>query len=356
MTPAAIRTPTTELARFCAAIFESLRLGQADAALTAGSLVEADLRGVSSHGVIRTKIYADRLAAGVVNATPHVRAVRETRTTAVVDGDNGMGQIVGAHAMRLAIAKAEAEGGPSVVSVRGSNHYGTAAWFAEMACPHDMIGLSTTISGINHMVPWGGAETRLGNNPFAVAFPRRGGPAIVLDMACSVAARGKIMVAAKEGQKIPEGWAVGPDGAPTTDAATALAGFVSPVGGPKGYALTLTMGLLSTMLSGAGFGSEVTHQYEDLETPQNTGHLMIALPIAAFEDVETYLARIEKAAQEVLGVRRAAGVERIYLPGQREAELRDARRRSGVPLPRDVLRDLDALGAARGVAPLGRTK
>ena len=181
------------------------------------------------------------------------------------------------------------------------------------------MAIAYTIGGINHMVPWGGAEPMLGNNPFAVAFPLRGEAPLVLDMACSVAARGKIIVAAKEGVPIPEGWAVDRDGVPTTDARKALEGFVTPVGGPKGYALTLTIGLLSTMLSGAGFGSEVTHMYDDFERPQNIGHLFGALPIAAFEDLDTYYARMAKAAREVRSVRKAPGVDRISLPGEREA-------------------------------------
>jgi LDH2 family malate/lactate/ureidoglycolate dehydrogenase len=259
------------------------------------------------------KVYTDRLRAGALNPRPVTRTIRESRPTAVVDGDNGLGQIVGAHAMYLAIEKGRA-GDPAFVAVRDSNHYGAAAWYTEMACAAEMIGLSFTIGAINHMIPWGGAEAMLGNNPFAVALPRKGAPPIDLDMACSVAARGKFMVAAKERKAIPEGWAVGPDGGPTTDPVTALAGFVSPVGGAKGYALTLTIGLLSTMLSGAAFGSEVTDLYDDFDRWQNVGHLQGVIPIAAFIDVADYYRRVDKAAADITGVRRAAGVDRIYLP------------------------------------------
>jgi LDH2 family malate/lactate/ureidoglycolate dehydrogenase len=321
----------------------------ADARLAAESLVEADLRGVESHGMVRLPIYAERLRRGAIAARPEIRVVRRTRSSAVVDGGNGMGQVVGAYAMRLAIGLAR-EGEPAFVSVRHSNHFGAAAWFVELAVPHDLIGFAYTIGGINHMVPWGGAEPMLGNNPFAVAFPLRGEAPLVLDMACSVAARGKIIVAAKEGVPIPEGWAVDRDGVPTTDAAKALEGFVTPVGGPKGYALTLTIGLLSTMLSGASFGTEVTHMYEDFERPQNIGHLFGALPIAAFEDLDTYYARMAKAAREVRGVRKAPGVDQISLPGEREARLAEERRRDGVPVPREVLEELAATGRVFGIA------
>lgn len=167
-------------------------------------------------------------------------------------------------------------------------------------------------------------------------------------MACSVAARGKIIVAAKEGTPIPADWAVGPDGRPTTDAVEALKGFVQPVGGPKGYALTLVIGLLSTMLSGAFFGSEVTHMYDDFERPQNIGHLFGVLPIHLFEDVDVYKARMAKAARDVRSVRRAPAVDRVYLPGEREALSKIALSRSGIALGVGVLKELNEMGARYG--------
>ncbi len=347
----AARVPDAALTGFCAACLRAVGVPGPDAEAAAVNLVEADLRGVHSHGVVRLPIYVQRLAAGAINPRPRISVVRETATSLVVDGDNGLGQVVGMAAMRMVIDKARAGGGACVfASVRNSNHYGAAAYYAEMALPHGMIGISTTIGGINHMVPWGGAEAMLGNNPFAIAMPAGAEPPVVLDMACSVAARGKIIVAAKEGRPIPGDWAVGPDGQPTTDAARALEGFVQPVGGPKGYALTLVMGLLSTMLSGAGFGTEVTHMYDDLERPQNIGHLMGVLPVGLFEDEATYRARMDKAVQEVRGVRRAAGVARVYLPGEREGIAMAERRATGIPFGAGVLAELRALGAQHGLA------
>jgi LDH2 family malate/lactate/ureidoglycolate dehydrogenase len=321
--------------------------GEADEIIS--NLIEADLRDVESHGIVRLPIYVQRLAARATNPRPQIRIVRETPTSAVVDGDNGMGQLVGLRAMQIAIDKALRGKACTFVSVRNSNHFGAAAPFAQMACAHDMIGFSYTIGGINHMVPWGGAEARLGNNPFAVALPAGRERPVVLDMACSVAARGKIIVAAKEGTPIPADWAVGPDGQATTDAVEALKGFVQPVGGPKGYALTLIIGLLSTMLSGAAFGSEVTHMYDDFERPQNIGHLFGVLPVNLFEDVEVFRARMDKAIGEMRNARRAAGVERIYLPGEREELSLIKRRREGIPIGVGVLAELRELGALYGV-------
>ena len=229
--------------------------------------------------------------------------------------------------------------------MRNSNHFGTCAYYTEMAAAAGMIGLAFTIGAINHMAPWGGAEALLGNNPFAFAFPAPEGFPISVDLACSVAARGKIIVAAKEGRPIPGDWATGPDGSPTTDAAQALLGFVIPLGGAKGYALTLAVGLISTMLSGAFFGREVGDLYEKTATAQNCGHLFGVLPIAAFEDPQSYMERIARAIADIRGARRAPGVERIYLPGEREHLARAARRAGGIPLGPALVDELVALGA-----------
>jgi LDH2 family malate/lactate/ureidoglycolate dehydrogenase len=259
-----------------------------------------------------------------------------------------MGQLVGMHAMGVAIDKGRS-GNCAFVSARNSNHFGAAAYYAQQAVASDMVGWAFTIGGINHMTPWGGAEAILGNNPFSVALPAGKELPVVLDMACSVAARGKIMVAAKDSTPIPDDWAVGPDGQPTTDPHEALKGFVLPVGGPKGYALTLVIGLLSTMLSGAFFGSEVTHMYDDFERPQNIGHLFGALPIASFEPIESYKGRMDKAIREVRNVKRSPGVERIFLPGEREYLLAEQYRQEGIPIKQSVCADLQQLGKDFGV-------
>ncbi|KAA0969620.1 Ldh family oxidoreductase [Aureimonas fodinaquatilis] len=328
-----------ELTGFCTTVLEKLKVPPHEAGRIARNLIEADLRGVGSHGVVRFPIYVQRIEDGGSNPAPQVSLARETRTTAVMDGDNGMGQIVGEYAMELAIEKAR-DGDCAFVSVRNSNHYGAAAYYVEMAARHDMIGLSFTIGGINHMTPWGGAEAMLGNNPFAIAFPTDRDFPVVLDMACSVAARGKIIVAAKDGTPIPGDWASDANGVPTTDAVEALKGFVLPIAGPKGYALTMTVGLLSSMLSGAAFGSEVTHMYEQTTTPQNVGHLFGVLPISSFEDVDIFKQRMGKAIEEMHGARRATGVDRIYVPGEREHLSLLSRRSSGIPLSMAVFAEL----------------
>jgi LDH2 family malate/lactate/ureidoglycolate dehydrogenase len=336
------------LTRFCTAVFMKLGVPPEQATAIAVNLVAADLEGVASHGVVRLPIYVERLRAGVVNPRPNIRVTRETATTAVVDGDNGMGQWVGMRAMQTAIDKGLAAN-CAFVSVRNSNHFGAASYYSRMAVAHDMVGFSFTIGGINHMTPWGGAEAILGNNPLSIALPAGEERPIVLDMACSVAARGKIIVAAKDGTPIPDDWATGPDGRPTTDPVEALKGFVLPVGGPKGYALTLMIGLLSTMLSGAAFGSEVTDMYEDLERAQNVGHLFGVLPIACFESLDVYKRRVDKAIREIRNVPRVEGVERIYLPGEREEISAEAQQRSGIPIKSSVWNELLKVGESLDV-------
>jgi LDH2 family malate/lactate/ureidoglycolate dehydrogenase len=333
----------TDLNRFCSEIFKRLDLPAADADTVADCLVEADLRGVHSHGVVRLPVYVRRLQAGAYNARPAIRVVRETRTTAVLDGDNGMGQLVSRRAMALAIEKAKA-GDCVWVSVYNSNHNGTQAYFAQMALEHGMIGFCFTVGGINHVAPWGGAEAMLGNNPFGIAIPAGEQFPVVLDMACSVAARGKVNVAAARGEPIPEGWCTDAQGRPTTDPHEALKGFVLPMAGAKGYALTTVIGMLSTMLSGGAFGTDVTHLYDDFDRPQNIGHLLGVLPVASFVDVAEFKKRMDKGIQDIKNVKKSPGVDEIFLPGEREYRTLIERRRSGIPLAIGTVRELEELG------------
>lgn len=331
-----------ELKRFCTEILKRLNLPTVEAEIVADCLVEADLRGVHSHGVIRFPVYVRRLQAGVFNACPDIHITRETRTTAVMNGDNGMGQLVSLRAMELAINKAK-ESDCAWVSVYNSNHNGTEAYFAQMALEHDMIGLCFTVGGINHVTPWGGAEAMLGNNPFAIAIPAGEHLPVLLDMACSVAARGRVNVAAARGEPIPEDWCTDAQGRPTTDPHEALKGFVLPIAGAKGYALTTVIGMLSTMLSGGAFGADVTHLYDDYKRPQNIGHLLGVLSVAAFEDVAVFKQRMDKGIQEIKSVKKAPGVNEIFLPGEREFRTLTERRKSGIPIAIGTINELQEL-------------
>jgi LDH2 family malate/lactate/ureidoglycolate dehydrogenase len=341
-------TDSDALTGFCMAVLERLGVPSDEARIIAVNLVDTDLRGIDSHGVVRFPVYVRRIEDGGTNPRPIIRVERETRTTAIVDGGNGLGQLVGVRAMEIAIGKAK-EGDCVFVSVNNSNHYGAAGYYASMAARENMIGFSFTVGAINHMAPWGGTEALLGNNPFAFALPTRQGFSVVLDMACSVAARGKIIIAAQEGRPIPEGWANDSDGLPTTDPIKALQGLVMPVGGPKGYALALTVGMMSTMLSGAFFGTEVGDLYKKTGAAQNSGHLFGVLPIESFTGLGGYLDRVDKAIDEMRNARRGTGVERIYLPGELEHLKAIERRRQGIPLGPELTNELRELGMRFGV-------
>lgn len=338
-----------ELKRFCSGLLQKSGVARDEADIVTNNLVEADLRGVESHGVVRLPIYIRRLQDGGTNRAPKVTISRDTPTTLVIDGDNGLGHLVGVRAMEALIDKARSGKCCAFAAVRNSNHFGAAAYYGEMAAKHGMIGFAFTIGAINHMTPWGGAEAVLGNNPFAIVMPTPEPFPYVLDMACSVAARGKIIVAAKEGRTIPIDWATDENGTPTTDAAAALAGFVLPVGGPKGYALTLTVGLLSTMLSGAAFGRDVGDLYEKTTEAQDSGHLFGVLPVDLFDTTENYMRRFAKAIADVKGVRKAPGVDRVYLPGEREYLSSLQKRQKGIPLGPILARELQDLGREQGL-------
>jgi LDH2 family malate/lactate/ureidoglycolate dehydrogenase len=344
----AILIAEADLNDFCKVILGKLDLPVDEAGIVADCLVEADLRGVHSHGMIRFPVYVSRLQSGVFNPRPNIRVVRETRTTASVNGDNGMGQLVSLRAMELAIEKAK-DGDCTWVSVYNSNHNGTEAYFAQMAVEHDMIGFCFSVGGINHMTPWGGAEGMLGNNPFAIALPAGEEIPVVLDMACSVAARGRVNVAAARGESIPEGWCTDAQGLTTTDPHEALKGFVLPIAGAKGYALTTVIGMLSTMLSGGAFGTDVTHLYDDFKRPQNIGHLVGVLPVGSFVDCDEFKRRMDKGIREIKGVKKAPGIAEIFLPGEREYRTLLERRKTGIPLAVGTVGELQELSEEFGV-------
>jgi LDH2 family malate/lactate/ureidoglycolate dehydrogenase len=256
------------LRAFCEEVFLSCGMVQEDAAIVADSLVQANLRGVDSHGVARVGIYAKRLKMGLVNPRPNVGIVRESAGTLLVDGDNGMGQVVGVRAIDLGLDKAGKSGGISV-GVRRSNHYGAGAYYVQRAVARDAIAFAYS-NAPPTMAPWGGVDPYVGTNPYAYGVPAGEHRPIVLDMATSIVARGKIILAAERGEPIPEGWAIDAEGNPTTDAQEALAGSVLPFGGPKGYALSLMIDIMAGALTGAGFGPGINSMYDNFDEPQTS--------------------------------------------------------------------------------------
>ena len=340
------RVPAAELEALVAATFRACSMSAGDAKLVAEHLVRADLRGVHSHGVLRVPEYVRKLTSGGVDPRGRPRVVREDGACVVVDGGNSMGQIGAQFAMQRAIERA-AQSGLGAAAVRGSNHCGAMAGYAMLALPHDMIGLATT-NALPTMAPWGGAERVLGINPLAVAIPAGSEAPIVHDAAFSATAHGKVRVYQQKGLPLPERWALDREGQPTTDPAAALEGLLLPIGEFKGVALALIMGVLSSMLSGAAFGSELGSM-ETGPAAGMDGHFMLAIRVGAFEAVDRFKERVDAAMRQLKGARRAPGVDRIYAPGELELETEARSAREGIPLNVVTLGDLRAASAQRGV-------
>lgn len=330
------------------AVLGRAQVPPADAALVADHLVEANLRGVDTHGISRLPIYVKRLRLGLVKARPDVRVVAGGPALALMDGDDGLGIVVATRAMDECIGRARAQGA-AFVAVRRTTHFGACAYYTMRAAAAGMVGFAFT-NGEPSMAPTGSLTPYVGTNPLSIAVPGgRHGP-IVLDMATSVTAAGRILLAQKRGQKIPLGWATDAEGNPTDDPATALAGLLLPMAGYKGYALALMIDILAGVLSGAASGPRIGHMYRDFDRPQNVGDLFAAIDIAQIQPLEQFTARIEEMVDEIHSGRRAPGVERIYVPGEIEAETRARRLAEGIPLDEDVAADLRALGEEMGVA------
>ncbi len=316
------------------AIFERCGMAAVDAGLLAETLVVADLRGVHSHGVLRVPEYVAKLRGGGVDPGGRPRIVTDSGGGLVVDGANSMGQIAAHYAMRQAIERARTNN-VAVAVVRGSNHCGAMAFYAMEALPEEMIGLAAT-NALPTMAPWGGLDKIVGINPVAVAIPADEEPPIVFDAAFSGSSHGKIRVYQQKGASIPANWAFDSQGRPTTDPAEALKGLLQPIGEHKGVALAMVMGVLSALLSGASYGTELGNMV-DGPNPGHDGHFFLALKIAAFEQPERFRQRVDGIIRQIRNSRRAEGVERLYSPGEVEAETEARYRREGIPLTGETL-------------------
>lgn len=339
-----------ELRSFCVACFEKLGLVSADAEITADNLVFANLRGVDSHGVIRLKVYADRIRAGGIDPAARPEVVRESATSALIDAHNGAGQVAGAAAMRLAIKKAN-EAGLGLVTVRGSNHFGAAGYYAMMALEREMIGIAVT-NATPTMAPTGGREARLGNNPLAIAVPAGVHAPLVLDMASGAVAKGKIFVAKQEGKKIPLTWALDRNGLPTDDPDAAIdGGLIQPLGGYKGYGLSLVIDILTGVMSGSGFSVHVGKMYQNIAEPTHTAHTCMAIRIDSFMDPGEFRERVDEIIELMRACPPAPGADRVFVPGEIEDEVERQRREAGIPINAALREELRALAAELQIEP-----
>jgi L-2-hydroxycarboxylate dehydrogenase (NAD+) len=345
------RIPADRLAAFVIRAFTAAGLSAQDAETTAGLMVEADLRGSDTHGVIRLPIYVRRIRAGGVNAKPDIRVVSDRPSAALIDGDNAMGHLVMRRAAHLAIEKAKATG-IGWVGARMSNHAGPASLYVTMPLHHDMIGLYFAVGSNNHLPAWGSTESLLGTNPMAVAVPAHDEPAIVLDMAPTVAAFGKVRLKAQRGEQMPVGWMIDKQGKPLTDPKRADDGVLLPIGDYKGSGLALIIGILAGALNRAALGRDVVDFVKETGKATNTGQAIAAIAIDAFMPAAAFKRSIDQVIRDIRGSQRLPGVERIYLPGeQSHAKLLD-RRAHGVPMPKSLRDSLDTLARDLNIAPL----
>jgi len=345
-----IRFPAPKLRAWTEQVFQKIGVSKDDAALLTDSLIEANLRGVDTHGITRMLcVYVKRMQVGVVNPKTELKVLREHPSTALIDCKNSIGQVASNYAMRMTIEKAK-KTGVAFVATTHSNHYGAAAYWAMMALRHGMIGFSST-NAPAVVAPTGGRTPMLGTNPFAIAIPAGQEQPMVLDLATTVVARGRILLYAKQNKPLEPGWAFDAQGRPTTDAQAALKGLLAPIGGYKGYGIALAIDMLCGVLTGSSYGTHFPGFLADnLKDPTDVGSVFAAVNVESFMDLPDFTAGMDKAIREIKTSEKAEGVTRIYIPGEIELETKADRLKNGIPIPDAVVKDFAALGAELAVA------
>lgn len=338
--------PWLELERVVTELFITRHVPPPDAALVARHLVRADARGVSSHGVMRLSFYLPKLDAGTLEPTTSLTLEAETPVVKRFSANNGLGQVAAAQTMDAAVSTAK-EMGIGAVLVRRSNHFGVAQLHTLRAVEANVIGVALS-NASPALAPTGGAERLLGNNPWSVAVPSTGEFPIVIDMANTVAARGKIITARNEGRPIPPDWAIGPDGRPTTDPQEALAGILLPIGGHKGYAISLAVDLLTGVLGGSGFLADVNYPGFP-ERIGNVSQLFLAIDPKLVAPAG-YEERVAEVTRRIKSAKRATGVDEIYLPGELEYRREERSRQEGISLSDETLAIVEGCAGEAGVS------
>ncbi len=328
-------------------IMEALGVPSRNAELVSESLVTADMWGHPSHGMLRLPWYAARLASGVMHARTETEIVSTVGAVTVLDGHDGIGQVVIDDAIELAASAAERHG-VGVVAVRNSNHFGTAAYWTRRLADHGCVALLTT-NGSPAMAPWGGREKIIGANPWSIAVPSASHGSIVLDIANTGVARGKVYAAKDRGQQLPDGWAIDIDGLPTNDPQAAIDGLILPMAGHKGYAISFMMDVLSGVLTGSSYATGVTGPFVP-DRRSGCGHLVVAIDIKAITTAEKFGTRMDDLIDIVHGCAPAPGC-RVVVPGEPE-NMALAAAAGTVTLPAQTLADLTRLANSVGVTPL----
>ncbi len=341
-----VRVEHAALREFVGQVYERAGVPAGDAALLADTLVQADLWGHQSHGVLRTGWYLARLRSGAMTARTEPRFVVDAGAVAVVDGQDGVGQAITKFAAQDAIRRAKLHG-VAAVAVRNSNHFGTCMYYTRMAAEQGCVMMLTTNGG-PAIAPWGGRRKIIGTNPWSISAPAGKHSPLMMDMANTGVARGKIYLARQRREKIPPGWALNADGEPTTDPQEAIDGIILPMAGHKGYAIAVVVDMLSGVLSGSAFLSGVNGPYKaDLRS--GAGHFLTAFHIEAFQPLAEFTARMEAFIAELKSVPLAKGIDEVFYPGEMEARSDVRLREAGIELPDDTFADLVRAGAESGI-------
>jgi len=323
-------------------------VASSDARILADALIDADLQGTSTHGVSRLNIYLRRIQKGLIDPGAELIIEQSRPAVLVADAGSGLGQVQASKVLDRLYTLA-AEFGVASATVKNSQHFGSTGYYSNQAAARDMILIATTNSE-PAMPPYGAREAFFGTNPVAASFPTGKGFPVKIDMATSIVARGNVIVAAKRGESIPEGWAIDADGNPTTDAEAALAGAVLTMAGHKGAALALMVEALSGVLSGSAIGPGIGSMYKDMDRKQDVGHFFCLLDIGAFMDVGLFKARIDGMIDQIKGSRRRPGVDEILVPGEPEHRRVEENRRGGITIDAATMGELEALCSEYEVA------
>ncbi|MCU1442144.1 MAG: Ldh family oxidoreductase [Cryobacterium sp.] len=329
-----IRVESGWLTSAIRAVFRAEGFSDHAALTVAEGLVSADLAGVTSHGAMLVPMYVARIRAGSVSRSEKARVVADSGAVAVLDAEHGLGHLSGLQAMSVAIEKAR-DYGIGMTTVRHGFHFGRAATYVEMATAQQCIGI--TMANTRPLMPAvGGAEPVVGNNPIALGTPSSGG-SIVLDMALSEVALGKIRMAEATGRSIPDTWATDAHGVPTTDPRAAIDGMLLPTGGAKGFGLALMVDVLTGVLSGGSSGNDVKGLYADLTVPNDCAHTFVAINIASFGDPSEFQERLGTLTRSVLASKARPGVSHLMLPGERELTMARDNRAAGIAIEQSIL-------------------
>jgi LDH2 family malate/lactate/ureidoglycolate dehydrogenase len=335
-----MRIKPAQLKEIAVEILKGFRATNAEAALVAESLVRADMRGIDTHGVYFLTLLSHRIDARMIQVPTRMTVVKDEAATALIDGGDGLGQVAAHRAMELSIQKARIYGIGTAL-VRNTNHVGILAFYADYAARQGMIGIALG-NAAPSMAPWGGTEPFFGTNPIAIAVPNGSDEPVVLDMASSVVARGKIRRAERMKEPIPAGWALDETGTPTTDPVAAMKGTLLPIGGPKGYGLALMIDLLAGLLSGSQYGPHVKTFHQPVG-PTGVGMCAIAVDIARFMPPDQFHTLLHDYLRTIRESKKGPGVSRIYLPGEIESEREKKSAAEGVELSGATITNLNQL-------------